>query len=232
MSTYSVYVINFKDEERRTRMTERFNRVNKQITFTDPVTIDDVRMSEYDISVDEKRVWAIFFQHLDSIIHFYENTTDDYCIVCEDDVMISKDLDKEMPEIMETMKQKNLDILLLSYLWQYPISKDNLQFPFLCETPHFQFRGYPFELWGSHMYMVSRSHAKNLIDIFSSQYVREQKDKLYPLSPDWQMTKMGNRGIIIPMVGVEEGNTKTDHVGQQTFHRMCFEYNYKEGKHF
>jgi hypothetical protein len=37
---------------------------------------------------------------------------------------------------------------------------------------------------------------------------------------------MGNRALLVPMMAVEEGGTKTDHDGQNEFHRRCFECNY------
>ena len=80
-----VCCLNFMDEERRAKMTERFNRHGISVYFVDPVYHTDPRMEGLD-----KRVTSNMLGHLDSIRHFYEDTTKPYAILCEDDILLSK----------------------------------------------------------------------------------------------------------------------------------------------
>jgi hypothetical protein len=34
--------------------------------------------------------------------------------------------------------------------------------------------------------------------------------------------------MIYPMIALEEGVTKTEHEGQNNFHKLCFDVNYNE----
>ena len=72
------------------------------------------------------------------------------------------------------------------------------------------------------MYLLSRSYAKYLIDTFTIDWAFNNKDK--PYSPDWIITKNGNRALIWPPLGVEEGEVYTCHQGQLDFHKNCKEF--------
>uniref|UniRef100_A0A6C0I1M6 Glycosyl transferase family 25 domain-containing protein n=1 Tax=viral metagenome TaxID=1070528 RepID=A0A6C0I1M6_9ZZZZ len=222
--TVGIYVVNFMDDARRQRMTDRFKALGLDCHFIHPITTDDERIKDQDIIPFCKRSWAILFQHVDSIRQFYETTTYDYCIVCEDDIYISRSLNEELPKIIDLFESANLDILLLSYLWPYTVV-DSQHFPLKKQTDEFKLHGYPNDLWGAHMYMVSRNHAKSMIERFTKEYAEVQKHPT-PFCSDWQITKFGERALLVPMVGVEEGGTKTDHDGQNNFHQSCFEFNY------
>ena len=91
------YVINYKDDMRKKRMTERFRTLGIDLHFVNPVEENDRRMEYTSLY---KRTSAIMLQHLDSIRHFYENTSAEYCIICEDDIHISKYLVRDLPEII------------------------------------------------------------------------------------------------------------------------------------
>lgn len=219
-----VYVINFKDDARRQKMAHRFKSVGMDAHFVDPVTIQDPRITSQPVPECEKRDWSIFFQNVDSLKDFVERSTYDYAIVCEDDVMISKHLKTALPKVVELYKKCNLDILLLSYLWPYDVP-ENHYFPVLYNDGDYKIQGYPDDLWGAHMYFLSKAHAKTLLERYTPEYAIQQKE--IPFCTDWQITKQGRRGLIIPMLGLEEGEVKTDHQGQIDFHKQCFEYNYK-----
>ena len=229
MSSYAscgIFIVNYKDDERRQRMSQRVKSVGLDAHFVDPVSVEDPRIKDQPITVFEKRNWSIFFQHVDCMKNFVENTTYDYCIICEDDVVISRDLKTEIPQIITLYDKTHLDILLLSYLWPYDVAEDNY-FPVLDKTDGWKIQGYPNDLWGAHMYFMSRSHAKTLVERYTPEYAITAKE---PFCTDWQFTKFGNRGLIVPMVGLEEGEVKTDHQGQIDFHRAVFNYHYKDNK--
>lgn len=230
--TTAFYVVNYKDDSRRNKMITRLKSIGLDAHFVDPVSTQDPRIRDQPISDFQKRNWSIFFQHVDCMRNFYENTSYDYCIIAEDDVMISRRLTEQLPHIIHLYNKAELDMLLLSYLWPFEL-QENGYFPMLeretLDNNEYRIHGYPDDLWGAHMYFISRAHAKTLIDRYTPEYaIQQTPDK--PFCTDWQFTKFGRRGLIVPMVGVEEGEVKTDHQGQIDFHRMCFEYNYHPNK--
>ena len=230
MST-AFFVVNYKDDERRNKMIHRVKTVGMDAHFVNPVSTDDLRVKDQPISDFEKRSWSIFFQHVDCMRNFYENTTYDYCIIAEDDVMISNKLKEQLPIIIDLYEKAELDIMLLGYLWTYNVPENDVYFPLLHTSIDGDYRvnGYPIDLWGAHMYFMSRRHAKTLIDMYTPEYAIQQTPEK-PFCTDWQFTKFGKRGLIVPMMGVEEGDVKTDHQGQIDFHRRCFEFNYHPDK--
>lgn len=217
------YMINFNDEERKKRMIHRFKLINLNLQFVNPVYDNDPRLENTNLY---KRTSSIMLQHLDSIRHFYENTSADHCVVCEDDIFISKNLSRDLPEIVETFRELNLDVLLLGYLFPYPLH-GNWHFPVLKDTQKYCYHGFPDDMWGSQMYMISRNHAKYLLDTFTIEFAIQHLEKIH-YNPDWTVTKYGKRACIKPMIAVEEGDEKSGHGGQSDFHRTCFEENFNK----
>lgn len=214
-----IYVINFNDDIRKERMIQRFNTMNIELKFTPPVYQIDPRIPLYADPKVEKRTWAIMLQHLDSIKDFYDNTNSSHCIVCEDDIMISKNFKNDLPNILQNFEHLKLDILLLGYLLPFKLNEN----PYF-KSKSYQYYNYPEDLWGSQMYLISRAYAKFLLDKYTIEFALNNLDK--PYSPDWVITKNGNKAMLYPMIAVEEGNTKTSHEGQNNFHKRCFEANY------
>lgn len=226
----AIYVVNYKDDNRRQRMTQRVKAIGLDAHFVPPVSAEDPRVRDQPITDFEKRSWATLFQHADSMRHFVENTTYDYCIICEDDILFSRELRDKIPQIINLYDQTGLDILLLSYLWPYDVAEDHY-FPVIHRTPEWKIQGYPDDLWGAHMYFMSRAHAKILVDRYTPEYALAESQAGRPFCTDWQFTKYGKRGLLVPMVGLEEGEVKTDHQGQIDFHRSVFRYHYREDKY-
>lgn len=220
------YVINYKDDERKRRMINRFKCLDIDLHFVDPVHESDPRLVDTPLY---KRTSAIMLQHLDSIRNFYENTSADHCIVCEDDIHISKHLARDMPEIIENFEELKLDILLLGYLFPYKLD-GNWHFPVRKDTEKYSYHGYPDDIWGSQMYLISRKHAKYLLDTFTIDFAIDQLEKIH-YNPDWTITKYGRRAVITPMLAVEEGVEKSGHGGQTDFHKVCYDNNYVPGLH-
>ena len=223
------YIVNYKDDERRSKMINRVKSIGMDAIFVNPVSVEDPRICNQPIDEFEKRNWSIFFQHVDSMTHFVENTTFDYCIIAEDDVHLSKDLKNELiNDIIPLYNRNEIDILLLSYLWPFDVAEDHY-FPVIERTSNFKLQGYPMDLWGAHLYMMNRQHAKTLIDLYTPEFAIAQTPEK-PFCSDWQITKFGKKALIAPMVGVEEGDVKTDHPDQQSFHRRSFEHNFVADK--
>jgi len=229
-----IYVINFNDEDRKNKMIQRFNSIGFELKFMDPVYESDSRIKDsipvnqfkdgIPVNQIEKRTWSIMLQHLDSIRHFYETTTLSHCIVCEDDILISKNFKTDLPNILQNFNQLKLDILLLGYLIPFKIESNSY-----FKQKSYQYLDYPNDLWGSQMYLVSRAYAKFLLEKYTINYALSHLDE--PYSPDWVITKNGNKAILYPMVAVEEGGTKTSNESQNNFHKRCFETNYDSNIH-
>ena len=226
----AIYVVNYKDDERRRKMSERVKIVGLDAHFVAPVSVEDPRICDKPINDFEKRNWSIFFQHVDCMREFLENTTYDYCIVCEDDVLLSKTLKPQINQIIDIYNKSELDILLLSYLWPYHVPVNNEYFPLIKENNAWKVQGYPDDLWGAHMYFFSRAHAKTMVEKYTPEYAMAELRNGRHFCTDWQFTKFGKRGILVPMVGLEEGEVKTDHQGQIDFHRSVYNFHYRAEK--
>ena len=220
------YVINFKDDARKERIIARFDKIGIDLHFVNPVYENDPRMQNTNLY---KRTSSIMLQHLDSIRHFYENTSAKHCIICEDDIHISKHLHEHLPKIIQDYEELGLDVLLMGYLWPYS-PHGNWHFPVLKTSEHYTYHGYPDDIWGSQMYLISRKHAETLLKTFTIQFAIDQLEIVH-YNPDWTITKWGKRAIISPMLAVEEGDDKSNHEGQTEFHRTCHINNYNPNVH-
>lgn len=213
-----IYILNYKNEERRERMKNRFKNTN--ITFNEGVNIDEI---EYKISKETAHNWNIMLSHLDNIKKFYYDTDASYAIICEDDIYVHKNLKELLPEIIEQFQVLKLDILLLSYL----LAAHPKNFCQLINVKNnHEYYTYPARLWGAHMYLISRSYAKHLIEKYTLEWGLSNSDKSF--SPDWIITKNGNRAMIWPPLGVEEGDANTDHKRQTEFHKNCRKFLYNK----
>jgi GR25 family glycosyltransferase involved in LPS biosynthesis len=221
-----IYVINYLDDNRRLKMLERFEKINLKPTFTPPVFKEDPRLEFMNsCSNQDPRTNSIMLQHLDSIRHFYENTQSNYCIICEDDILLHKDLKKLLPSIIKDFDTLNLDVMLLGYLIFYGIyTPDHIhheQIAINSDNTDFTYKKYPDDIWGAQMYLISRKNAQQLLDKYDTQKFQE-----LPYNPDWTLTKHGNRAMLYPLLALEEGDVKCSHEGQYDFHKRCFIMNY------
>jgi len=241
MENISFYCINFLNEERKNKIIERFSNFQISVEFVPPVFTTDERLPHDIIKEEgEKRIWAIMLQHLDSIRHFYETTENEYLIVCEDDILLSKDFKEDLPKIIQDFEDFKLDILLLGYLFDisFELNKHhphiiesntnhlNTDFVLLQKPQKYNYYHFPYHIWGSQMYLIHRKHAKFLIDKYTIEYGINDRFQCH-FNPDWTLTKDKNHAILYPMIALEEGGTNTDHVGQNIFHKTCFLKNYR-----
>ena len=221
------YCVNFNDETRRTKLQERFRTINTPLHFVDPVYKTDPRLdglSEY--KHIDNRISSIMLQHIDSIHHFLNKTTANYCVVCEDDILISRNFVNDFTQVLETFQELKLDVLLLGYLLPIKLHEGTSWYNLLLRTNSYEYYRHPDHLWGSQMYLLTRQHAQFLYDTLTISYAIEQLD--IPYNPDWTLTKIGNRGLVYPMLAIEEGSTKTECIDQNDFHKLCFNTNYDE----
>jgi len=226
-----VYVVNYKNDERKIRMTERFNTVGINPIFIKEVHANDNRLN-YNIDINLKRVWSIMLQHLDCMKDFFENTDKTHCIVCEDDIYISKNISNDIESIIKNFDELELDVLMLGYLLNHKIDNNNYHhnhyFPVLNNATinnEYMYHLYPDDIWGTQMYLISRNYAEFLLNKFTPQFAFENINTLN-YNPDWIITKNGKRALINPMIAVEEGVNLSDNEGQIYFHKSCCECNY------
>lgn len=220
----SFYCINYKDEVRKGKMIKRFDSINLNLFFVEPVENDDERLQNAPNKRD-LRVWSIMLQHLDSIRHFLVNTKNDYCIVCEDDILVSKNIVNDLPEIINIFNKLELDVLLLGYLLPFKIYDWFTHFPLKYRNDKYSFYDFPNDLWGSQMYMISRKHAGYLLDKYTIEYAISTVET-EPFSQDWTLTKNGKKSILYPMVALEEGDSKSGLNSEQQFHYNCYQTNF------
>lgn len=211
-----IYILNHKNEERKKRMEKRFKNCN--INFLKSVNID---ANKYNISNEIARTWGIMLSHVENIKHFYYMTDAEHGIFCEDDVYIHNDFNNRLKNILIDFKKLDLDILLLSYLLSFhPSNSGN----FIYKNSDNEYYTYNDDTWGSHMYLISRPYAIYIINKFTIEWAKYFADKVYV--SDWTITKLGNRALLFPPLGVEEGNVNCEHQGQIEFHKNCKEFLY------
>jgi len=211
----SFHVLNYNNPDRRERMIQRFKKLDIPFTF---VTTSDIPYPH-----------NTMVNHVNMITEFY-NTGKKYGILCEDDIYLRKTLKEDLPSIISTFEQLKLDILLLGYLLPYRlhniINHHVIPFTLKGNTYH----DYDDSLCGSQMYLISRQHAKCLIDMYHpDKFIKE-----YPKgnSVDYLITKQGNRAMLYPMLAVEEGTVNTDVPEQVNFHRICAQTQYNPDMYY
>ena len=226
MELCSFYCLSYKNEERRAKMTTRFNVLNLKVHFYEGVNFDDDRLLPLKNNLGAKKCWTCTYGHLD-MIHTFLNESKEYGVFCEDDVYLHKNLAYEIPNLIHDFKTMKLDILLLGYLTQ---NKPQDSTKRDINGSHIYYN-YSDDLWGAQMYMISRSYATYLIDTYYYGYAEKSLKtelKLKPFSSDFTITKDGNKALVFPMYAVEDGLTHYDHPGQERFHQNSFRFNYIE----
>lgn len=231
--SFEVFCLSFKNSERKASMKQRLDTLPHQ--FYQGVSLDDTRIASLK-DPNMKRVWSCMYGHLDMIYYFYHNTKLDYGVFCEDDIIIHKDLSQMMTNICKDFEDLKLDVLLLGYLLPFQVN-EHIQ-GFELKDKNFvsslgnerKYHNFTDHTWGTQMYMLSRKHAKYLLDKYYYLYAAQsQKDKtMIPFSADWTLTKEGNRAIISPMVCCEIANQQYENYGQDSFHKTCHQVHYDE----
>ena len=233
------YCLCHKDEVRKAFMKESFERtgLSERYTFYDGVSADDPRF----VGNSASRAPSMMFGHLELIDAFYRDENATFGIFCENDVMLHKDIASLLPRVLEGYTKLKLNVLLLGCLLPDRLAEEDKdqQYPVLGEgvvhgSLRYTFRSFPEDLWGAQMYVLSKESAKILLDKYgagSGYYEKSLTDgTMRPFSPDWTLTKDGNRALIYPMLAVENDRVQivTD-VIHATFHKKCFRAQFEEG---
>lgn len=222
---YSVYVVNYHDALRRQRMIDRFSAVGVSPKFTVPIENDDCRLRHFEY----KRIANIMWNHLECLRCFLQDTNDDYVVVCEDDIYISRTFTDDIQHAIHDYVALSADVLLLGYLLPFRMS-DYAAYDIVgpykrvsLDGSRFRYYSYHDEHWGTQMYMMNRRHAQHLLEYYTEE---RSMDPSITFSSDWTITKYGRCLMIDPMFAVEEGDIKGDDPSQVYFHNMCASVNY------
>ena len=226
-NNYQFYCLSYNNQERCNNMKKRFNKLNIPCIFYTGVIFEDMRIKNFEIDEATKRVWSCMYGHLDMIHEFYHNGSKEFGIFCEDDIYLHKDLKKVLKKILFDFKILNLDILLLSYLVPFQITKDMSIFPLkhsVSTGSDYKYHDYPDDVWGTQMYVLSKKQAKNILDKYYCNYAEKtiNNKSIKTFSVDWTITKEGNKALISPILAIEDNKTKYKDIGQQKFHNDCF----------
>jgi hypothetical protein len=223
-----IYIINYNNEDKLKQLKARFDTFGlNRIKVPSPVHTTDPRL--INITPIEPRTWAIMLQHLDALRDFvFNNPTEEYCIVCEDDILLSTYFTIDFQEVKTKFKLYKLDILLLAYLIPFKLENQDpyKDYPILERR---RFYSYPDDLWGSQMYAITRSQAIELLQKYTIDWALQNPEK--PYSPDWIITKKGRRALVYPPLALENGTTNTNNEAHQQFHLNCFNAIYKYGEY-
>uniref|UniRef100_A0A6C0HVV9 Uncharacterized protein n=1 Tax=viral metagenome TaxID=1070528 RepID=A0A6C0HVV9_9ZZZZ len=234
----------YKNQTKKTSMIQRFETIGlplqiyEGVSFTDPRIInfaysEGQRRSpeEYERknSLSVQRLWSVTYGHLDMIQRFLD-TEQPYGLFCEDDILVNRTLPDHIQNIMEECKEMQVDCLLLGYMITFKVEGwmehyEEIQ-PFPSRS--YRYHNYPDELWGVHMYMLSRAGALKIIETYANGYADVPN---HVFSPDWTISKCPGvkRAIIYPMFAVEDGKDTMEHYnhdGQYQFHMNTFKHNY------
>ena len=215
-----IYCLSFNNEKRKSSMCSKFKNFNNFIHFHKGVSFEDKRMFIKD------KTLSCMLGHMDMITDFYNNSTKNHAIFCEDDILIHKDLNFIIDKIINNDAIRVFDIILLGYLLNYKLSSDDSKI--IDVNDNFKLHSYNDTLWGTQMYIISRSYAKYLIDTFDLSYAI--KSKVYPethtvYSADWIITKKtNNKCLVYPPLCLENGDYESyEDIGQYNFHKNSYE---------
>lgn len=228
--------LNYNNPQRNQNMRRQFQKcgIEEISHFYPGCSFDDPRIKALpNVSDHTKKCWSCMFGHLDMMQDFLLYSTDDYMICCEDDIMLDEAFKMKLDDIIPTIREKELDLILLGYLISYPIlSEYNTNEFRYCgkhayvdlengEKIDYRFYEYGFEIWGTQMYMVSRSYAELLVYKYADgRWLMENYGKAQ-FSADWILTKESpTRQLIYPMLAIEDGKSEYEHEGQAEFHRL------------
>jgi len=235
---YQTYCLSFNNNERKKDMEERFKTIGIDCIFYEGVSFEDLRIKDREICDHTKKVWSCMYGHLDMIYNFYHNSDKEYGIFCEDDIYIHKDFANIVYKLIEdtNTNTNQFDIILLGYLLGYKLEFNHAQLEIIYQISDLPFfvRNYPFDLWGTQMYMISRSFAKILLDKYYHTYADQTivNKSLIHFSADWTITKnTTKRALVYPPLAVENGKYVHQDHSQHILHYHTYLLYYDPNYH-
>lgn len=225
------YCLNFH-EERKEKMIKKGNHFKIPIVFYSGVLSSDTRITFVE-NLGIRRTASICYGHLDMLQHFIDNSTKEFAIVMEDDILIKDTFVEDIIKSIDVMKTENIDILMIGYLCHNPIHTYS-NFPEIYtpySTHKFRIMGYPNDSWGTQMYMISRKQCIYLLDKYTNGYLERSLENLemIPFSADWTITKEGKRALLYPLRVIENGSMEYEDEWQDKCRKLCAEFTERHG---
>lgn len=219
------YCLSFNNANKKEDMIERFRTLEIPCKMYDGVKYTDDRLKGIKLNKFNKRQWSTTYGHLDMIYDFYYNSDKKYGIFCEDDIYIHHNIKSILQKVINDFNLLDLDILLLSYLMPYKICIEHILTNYRLKTEmpkesFYKYHAYPDYLSGTQMYMITKKHAKKLLDEYYHPDVAKY-DVNYFMS-DKIITKYnnGNSALIYPMLAIENNEQ------QDLYHQLCQKIHY------
>jgi GR25 family glycosyltransferase involved in LPS biosynthesis len=201
-------------------MNQRFKDLDIDVQWIEAVGPEDPRIIEAEPKRGNPKGDGCMYSHLRTLETFLKSTNE-YAIVCEDDIYIRKNFKKDIHIAIDAMRRLDLHVMLLGYLVNYIPVQTFFQYHAPVET-QFSFLNVFPETWGTQMYMVNRAGAEECVRRFGTPEVCEPKT---PFAADWCITKIEKSACIYPMLAVEKVYTITDD-NNCRFHLKNQELNY------
>lgn len=222
-SNYQFYCLSYY-KEKRNKMKDRFDKLGIKCNFYTGVKYSDNRIINKKCNNFKKKLLSIIYGHLEIINHFYHNSNTKYAIICEDDIIIHKDIKDLIRKVMIDFDILKLDILLLSYMIPYKITSSNIfcNFPLKKEMPyksHYKYYDYPNYISGTQMYMITKSYAKYILDTYK---LNGDVFFDYPFTVDKTLIHVGNKALLYPMLAIENDEQ------EDLYHQLCHKIHYDE----
>jgi len=221
MEIPDIYCLSYNKPARTVVMTDKLNQLKNSFEIYSGVGPADARM------IENPGISSCMLGHMDMIAKFYNETTKEYGIFCEDDILIHKEFGEIMPKVITSAKNNNLDVVMIGYLMNYHIRPEKtFGHVKLVDVDDYAFYSFHEQLWGAQMYLISRSYAKHLLETYDMEYARKsiQDPNMTPFSADWIITKKtARRALLYPPICIENGDV--DHYEdywQRTVHKQSY----------
>ena len=170
----------------------------------------------------KKRQLSMTNSHLNIFKDFYHNKNSKYAIICEDDIIMHKEIKNILNKVIMDFTVLDLDILLLGYMLPYKISNYNSSlYNLIADMPtdsEFKYYNYPYFLSGTQMYIISKNYAKYILD---KHYIMNYRN-VTNFTIDKVLIHDGNRALIYPMLAMENSEQK------DPYHKLCHKIHYNE----
>ena len=248
MHSYKIYCLNFNNPVRKASMLARFKAVGVEAIMHPGVPLSDPRIAGRGLIDHTQKCWSCMYGHLDMIREFL-NTDASVGIFCEDDILLDAGFKDKLEHIISDFTADTLDndvycdTMLLGYLVNAPVTEythrlnaQSIYVDIDSGVPcTFKYYEYGMDVWGTQMYMLSRSQAQRLLNKYGSPTGYAPSSVSYadeflanpgafelPFSADWTITKDSSKKYLVyPMLAIEDGLTRYDHDGQTEFHRLA-----------
>jgi len=176
----------------------------------------------------DPHAWSVMQGHMTMLETYVQEGTAPYVMCMEDDILIRRDIDDQLPKIMIDFELCKLDLCMLGYLTPYPLHHIESKYSQVNQV--FTLHDYPFNVYGTQMYVMKRSHAEWLVSMYGHDtgWGTQVLETNSTYNADWIITKQGKTACVYPVLAVEQlgGGTAYADCEQKNFHDMCHDANY------